>query len=126
MLRDVSDGGDMERESLVRTLKALSDPTRLNIFDILMEGVHCNCEIAERLGLSLSLVSHHLNALSQADLIHGERAPDDGRWIYYSIDREALEQLTTVLRRLLDVERIQPRQPACGPAGSRTGELPTE
>ncbi|MBC7236805.1 MAG: winged helix-turn-helix transcriptional regulator, partial [Chloroflexi bacterium] len=37
------------QERLVTQLKALSDPRRLSIFDMLMEGVQCNCEIAERL-----------------------------------------------------------------------------
>jgi len=105
----------MASESLASTLKALSDPTRLSIFDMLMEGVHCNCEIAQRLGLSLSLVSHHLRVLGQAGLVRGERAPDDGRWIYYSINQDALEELTSALEHTLDARRIRPRQPVCGP-----------
>ena len=39
---------------LERALRALSNPTRLRVFDMLMEGVQCNCEIAERLGLALN------------------------------------------------------------------------
>jgi ArsR family transcriptional regulator, arsenate/arsenite/antimonite-responsive transcriptional repressor len=104
----------MEIESLAKALKVLGEPTRLSIFDMLMEGVHCNCEIAERLGLSLSLVSHHLGALSQHGLIYGERASSDARWIYYRIDREALEQLTGAIDQMLDGARIKPRQPVCG------------
>ena len=66
----------MERETLIGALKALSDLTRLSIFEALMDGVHCNCEIAERLGLSLSLISHHLHVLQQVDLISGQRADE--------------------------------------------------
>ena len=98
----------------------------MNIFDMLMEGVHCNCEIAERLGLSLSLVSHHLNVLNQHGLIHGERAACDARWIYYTIDREALEQLAGAVCQMLDVARIKPRQPACGPAPGEDAKTPGE
>jgi len=107
----------MERETLISTLKTLSDPTRLSIFDLLMEGIQCNCEIAERLGLSLSLVSHHLRALREVGLVRGERDPDDARWIYYSVDQEALAELNRTLKYLLDVRRIRPRQPSCGPRG---------
>jgi ArsR family transcriptional regulator len=96
-------------------LKALSDPTRLSIFDMLMEGVQCNCEIAERLDLSLSLISHHLGVLRQVGLVEGERDPDDARWIYYSVNRNALVELDEEMGHLLDVDRIQPRVPSCGP-----------
>ena len=57
-----------DHSDLLRKLKALSDPTRLAILDLLMEGVLCNCEIAERLDLSLSLISHHIRSLRQAGL----------------------------------------------------------
>ena len=102
---------------LAAKLKALSDPRRLSIFDMLMEGVQCNCEIADRLGISLSLISHHLRVLRQAGLVQSERDPYDARWIYYSVDRGALAQLARELEELLDVGRIQPRLPSCGPRG---------
>ena len=105
-------------EALAQSLKSLSDPTRLRVFDVLMEGVQCNCEIAERLGLSLSLISHHVRILREAGLVRSERDPDDARWTYYSVDQEALAQLSETIRHLLDVDRIQPRQPSCGPTRS--------
>ncbi|MEE8389863.1 MAG: metalloregulator ArsR/SmtB family transcription factor, partial [Anaerolineae bacterium] len=94
---------------MAQTLKALSDPTRLSVFDMLMEGVQCNCEIAERLGLSLSLISHHLRILRQVGLVQSERDPEDARWVYHSIDQEALAELNRAVNHLLDVSRIQPR-----------------
>ena len=109
--------GDLEQEVLVRLLKALSDPTRLSIFDMLMEGVQCNCEIADRLDLSLNLISHHLRVLREAGLVQSQRAEEDARWIYYTVDTDALGALSEALRRLLDETRIQPRQPCCGPRG---------
>lgn len=107
-------------ERLVSLLKALSDPRRLSIFDMLTEGVQCNCEIAERLGISLSLVSYHLRILAEAGLVHSEPAPEDARWFYYSINQETLEHLREELGRLLDARRIKPRQPSCGPYGCKT------
>ena len=102
-------------QTLARTLKVLSDPTRLSVFDMLMEGVQCNCEISDRLGLSLSLISHHVRILREAGLVQSERDPGDARWIYHCIDRAALERLHQALGHLLDVNRIQPRRPSCGP-----------
>ena len=105
----------MNTQDLVQCLKALSDPTRLSVFDMLMEGVQCNCEISDRLGLSLSLISHHTRILRETGLVRSERDPDDARWIYYSVDEEALAALCEAIGHLLDPERIQPRQPSCGP-----------
>jgi len=105
----------LDQDELARLLKALSHPSRLRIFDLLMEGVQCNCEISERLGFSLSLISHHLRVLHETGLVQSERDAQDGRWIYYSVDQGKLAQLDAAMRRLLDRDRIQPRLPSCGP-----------
>ena len=110
----------LQQEELARMLKALADPSRLSILNMLMEGVQCNCEIAEQLGFSLSLISHHLRVLHEAGLVQSERDAQDARWIYHSIDREKLAQLGAAIRHLLDVNRIQPRLPSCGPNSSAT------
>jgi len=102
-------------EGLAQMLKALGDPSRLRVFNMLMEGVQCNCEIAERLGFSLSLISHHLRILRQVGLVQSERDSQDARWIYYSVNQERLAQLDAEMSHLLDVNRIQPRLPSCGP-----------
>ena len=102
---------------LTRIFKALGHPKRLRIFDLLMEGVQCNCEIAERLGFSLSLISHHMRALEETGLIVSERDAEDARWVYYSVDERALTRLREQLSLFLDPSRIQPRAPCCGPRG---------
>jgi len=114
------EGQGLNEEELARMLKALADPSRLSIFNMLMEGVQCNCEIAGRLGFSLSLISHHLRVLYEVGLVQSERDTRDARWIYHSIDREKLGQLGAAVRDLLDVNRIQPRLPSCGPGSSAT------
>jgi len=110
-----SDPEAIPDQELAQMLKALGEPTRLCVFNMLMEGIQCNCEIAERLGLSLSLVSHHVHALLKVGLVQSERDPDDARWIYYSIDRATLARLDAAMGHLLDANRIQPRAPVCGP-----------
>ena len=101
--------------TLLTRLKALADSTRLAILNLLMEGVQCNCEIAERLDLSLSLISHHMRTLREAGLVEFEKDPLDARWVYFRVDPKALQDLRAELDQLLDAERIQPRQPCCGP-----------
>jgi ArsR family transcriptional regulator len=97
------------------TLKTLSDPTRLAIFDLLMQGVQCNCEIADHLKLPMNLISHHLKTLRDAGLVDAERDAVDARWVYYLINPRALAQLRQQLAAFLNPQRIQPRLPTCGP-----------
>lgn len=100
---------------LAAIFKVLSDPTRLAILALLMQGVQCNCEIGDRLDLPMNLISHHLKALRKVGLVNTERDPSDGRWIYYSIDVDVLARLRDRLCAFLDPERVQARQPSCGP-----------
>ncbi len=105
----------VDMEELLAWLKALAEPKRLRIFNLLMEGVQCNCEIGEALDMAPNLISHHLNKLRTVGLVDAERDGVDSRWIYYSINRAALEKLNAAFGTFLDPQRIQPRQPACGP-----------
>lgn len=100
---------------LARVLRALSDPTRLAIFERLMRGVQCNCEIGNDLDLPMNLISHHLKVLRRVGLVNAERDPLDRRWIYYSVDPQALARLRGLLWSFFDPERIQARLPTCGP-----------
>ena len=77
-----------ELQALAQRLQVLAEPTRLLIFHLLMEGVQCNCELGEALGVPPNLVSHHLRALRKAGLIEAERDGVDARWVYYSISRK--------------------------------------
>ncbi|RME74855.1 MAG: ArsR family transcriptional regulator [Chloroflexi bacterium] len=102
-------------EKLQTWLKVVSDPKRLRIINLLMEGVQCNCELGERLQMPRNLISHHLGVLRQAGLVEVERDMLDARWVYYSINRAALDELNAVFDAFFNPDRIQPRHPACGP-----------
>ncbi len=112
-------------------LKALADPNRLRVFARLMEGDSCNCELKQQLGLPSSLLSHHLRALRDAGLVRSRRDALDGRWIYYSVDRENVSYWQDWFHSFLDRTRIQERDVLCGPEGqlvrspsiSRAGEI---
>lgn len=108
-----------ERE-LITVLKALADPNRLAIFDRLMDGDSCNCELNAQLGLAPNLLSHHLRVLQKAGLVHSRRDSVDGRWIYYAVDEAAIAACRNELSRRLDPARIAPRPVLCGPEGQQT------
>lgn len=102
-------------QALVRLLKVLAEPKRLLILDLLMQGIQCNCELGETLQLAPNLISHHLSVLRKAGLVNVERAALDARWVYYSVNRAALDELNAAVDAFFDPARIQPRRPLCGP-----------
>ncbi len=102
-------------ETLANWLKVLAEPNRLLIFNLLMEGVQCNCELGDFLQMPPNLISHHLSKLRAAGLVDAERDPVDSRWVYYSINRAALDELNAAFGAFFDSKRIKPRHSTCGP-----------
>ena len=109
-----------ELPEVVNVLKALADPQRLRILDLLLQGDSCNCELHDRLGLSANLLSHHLKVLREAGLVTSRNDTVDARWVYYSIDPPAIDRWRDWLFGFLDASRFQPRSVLCGPEGKLT------
>jgi ArsR family transcriptional regulator len=105
-------------------LKALADPNRLRIFDLLIQGDSCNCELNSRLGLPPNLLSHHLSILRKAGLINSRRDVVDGRWIYYAVNRETVTRWQSWFGQFFDPARIQKRPTLCGPEGQQASIEP--
>lgn len=105
-------------QTLAAQLKVLAEPKRLLIVHLLMEGVQCNCELGDALKLPPNLISHHLRMLREAGLIDVERDAVDARWVYYSLNRAALDELNTAFESFFDPDRVKPRRPTCGPQSS--------
>ncbi len=103
--------------TLADRLKVLAEPKRLLILHLLMEGVQCNCELGGALDMPPNLISHHLSVLRRAGLVVIERDALDARWIYYSINRQALAELNVLFGMFFNPARIKPRRPTCGPQG---------
>ncbi len=104
-------------KTLAERLKVLAEPNRLLIFHFLMEGVQCNCELGTSLQMAPNLISHHLRVLRESGLVDVERDPQDARWIYYSINRQSLDELSQALGVFFNHDRIKPRRLTCGPQG---------
>jgi ArsR family transcriptional regulator len=75
--------------------KALADPARVRIMNALATNAEpvCACEFYPALGLSQPTVSYHLKTLTDAGLIEREQR---GKWAYFSLRREAIENLALV------------------------------
>jgi ArsR family transcriptional regulator, arsenate/arsenite/antimonite-responsive transcriptional repressor len=91
---------DVERDEAVRmasVAKALGDPVRLQLVDVLRKhaGKVCVCELVPLFDLAQPTVSHHLKVLRQAGIVGSER---HGLWAYYYVIPDALEELAAWLR----------------------------
>lgn len=85
-----------EAEQIAVLLKALADPARVRLVNLLATSTEpiCVCEFTAPLGLSQPTVSHHLRKLREAGLVHAERR---GTWSYYALDRDAMDRLAAVV-----------------------------
>ena len=83
-------------ERLAQIAKALGDPIRLQLVDVLRRhaGKVCVCELVPLFDLSQPTVSHHLKVLREAGLVDSERR---GLWAYYYVTPDSLEELSAWL-----------------------------
>lgn len=86
---------DGEAEATAALFRALADPARVKIVNLLAttEDAICVCELTEPLGLSQPTVSHHLKKLTDAGLLEREQ---DGKWAYFTINKEAMARVAVV------------------------------
>jgi ArsR family transcriptional regulator len=101
-------------------LGLLADPTRRQIFLLIMRGESCNCELAEELNLPQNLISHHLRKLRQAGLLREHRDRHDGRWIHFTVDPVALKTAWDGLTAAFGPARLGSRAPACHQRAERS------
>ena len=87
---------DDQAEATARLFRALADPARVKILNLLATSPEpvCVCEFTDPLGLSQPTVSHHLKKLLDAGLLEREQR---GTWAYYSLRSDALGGLAAAL-----------------------------
>ena len=90
------DVGPDQAARLATIAKALGDPVRVQLLDVLRKhaGKVCVCELVPLFDLSQPTVSHHLKKLRDADIVGSERS---GLWAYYYVKPAALEELSAWL-----------------------------
>ena len=78
-----------------KVLKALGDPKRAMIVDMLSCGELCACMILEKFEMSQSTLSHHMKLLRACGLVN---AREEGKWTYYSLNAETVERTKRFLQ----------------------------
>lgn len=100
----------LERTRITRWFHALSDETRLDIVSRLAGGEQCVCDLQSALDAAQSRLSFHLKTLKTAGIVSDRR---EGRWIYYSLNPDVLEQMAGLIRELSSHEATIPGGGAC-------------
>lgn len=92
---------DAEAIATAEVFKALGDPARVRIVNVLATSGEpvCVCHLIDPLGLSQPTVSHHLKRLTDAGLLEREQR---GRWAYFSLRPDAARKL----RAVVDMEGV--------------------
>ena len=82
---------------LQQTLKALADPTRREILNLLKNGKLSAGEITDHFNITAAAISRHLSILKDADLIEDTR---DGKYIFYELNASVLEEIMILITDL--------------------------
>ena len=97
--------GSRNLQRAAKLFHALSDETRLQLLELLAEeGEQCVCDLTDALKTGQSRLSFHLKTLKDAGLLTDRR---EGRWVYYALAPDALEELGELVKSL----RVQSGQP---------------
>lgn len=89
---------------------ALSDPIRVDVVVLLLDGERCVCELMDELDLAQSRLSWHLKTLNDAGIITARR---EGRWNYYSLNADVLGEARGLLEGLKPRRRLAVRTACC-------------
>ena len=88
-----------EGRELLARFQAVAEETRFEIVRLLASGERCVCELQGELDSAQSRLSFHLKKLKDAGVISDRR---EGRWVYYSLVPDALEQMRSFLGEVKD------------------------
>ena len=89
-------------EQFVGIMESLSDPIRVNILELMINGEICVCDIVKATGMSQSKISYHIKILKDSGLISDRQ---EGRWVYYKLDLEVLSDIQNWMGNLIQLSK---------------------
>lgn len=92
----------MDYEVYAKVMKALSDPKRVKIIDMLSNGKLCACDILQQFDFTQPTLSHHIKVLVDTGLVTVEKT---GTWHYYSLNEMKMNQLLADMVELTSVKK---------------------
>lgn len=101
---------EQEYETGSGMLKAIADPIRLRILDILSNGELCACDILQQLAITQPTLSYHMKALTASGWVNVRKR---ATWMHYSINGEMVDRLHQYLTNLTAPRESPPGRIAC-------------
>ncbi len=98
-LKLLKESGKIKKENISKLMVSFSDPFRLEIIELMIDGEVCVCDIMKLTNLSQSRISYHIKILKEAGLISDRQ---EGRWVYYSLNKESLLLIKEWIFSLID------------------------
>lgn len=95
---------------VLQRFQAVAEETRFRIVRLLAGGELCVCELQDELGAAQSRLSFHLRRLKEAGVVTDRR---EGRWVYYALVPEALEEMGAFLSDVRTAEPWTRRSGVC-------------
>ena len=89
---------DDQYENMAKIFKALSDPKRVRILDVLSGGETCACHLLHHFQIAQPTLSHDMKVLIEAGIVKSRR---DGQRTLYSLNMDALKKMQIKLKELL-------------------------
>jgi len=93
---------DTKYKDYALLFRALSDPNRLKIVDMLSCGELCACVILEKLQITQPTLSHHMKNLCESGLVGGRK---EGKWMYYSLNEDTARDFHAFLAEVTTVKQ---------------------
>ena len=101
----------MNYENLSSVLKAMSDPNRIKIIDILSKGTMCGCHVLEHFDFTQPTLSHHMKVLEKAGIVSVNKK---SQWHYYALNDEFVESFMGSMTQLFtENESVDDKQSVC-------------
>jgi ArsR family transcriptional regulator, arsenate/arsenite/antimonite-responsive transcriptional repressor len=91
---------EMNNELFTLISKALADPNRLQIIQMITDQERCACKLLEHFNISQPTLSHHVRILSDCNMIKTRK---DGKWSHYSMNMETMEAYKNYVNMLYTV-----------------------
>lgn len=90
--------------ALLERFQAIAEETRFRIVRLLADGEHCVCDLQDELDSAQSRLSFHLKKLKDAGIVADRR---EGRWVYYTLVPEVLEEMRAFLGEVKPARRLR-------------------
>jgi len=87
----------MEEREIALICKALGDPNRIQIVQMLSDGEKCACKLLERFQITQPTLSHHMKVLCECGLVNTHRV---GKWSHYSLNCDTFSEFQEYIKSL--------------------------